>query len=122
MKIYKISEEEIDLRLGLDRLHDQGAFCSCFESEESLPPDFYSTQDKIRDGLEAVLNSNYENGGLWEWKLFYVSAEPILSERILVELSSEILDDRLIGLLLSYLEKSAVSYCIIVSVYKGMQK
>ena len=122
MKIYKTGKEEIDARLSLNKLHDQRAFCHYFDSEESLPPDFYLAQDNIRDGLEAVLNSNYENGGVWEWNLFYISAELLLSERILIEMSSEILDDKLIGLILSYLEKNAASYCVIVSIYRGMHK
>ena len=114
MKIYQASEKEIDVRLELNRAHDQRAFCRNFEPEEKLPPKFYSFQDKIIHDLVAVLNSKYENGGdgagSWEWNLFYIPQEPIPSERILIEVSSEILDDKLIGLILPYLEKNAASY------------
>ncbi len=44
------------------------------------------------------------------------------SERIVLEMSKEILGDKLIGLILSYLEKNAPSYCLTASVYENMEK
>jgi hypothetical protein len=50
---------------------------------------------------------------------FYFPAELISSERIIIELSSEILSDKLLGLILNYLEKCESKYCVIAAVYSG---
>jgi hypothetical protein len=122
MKVYKADEEEIDQRLKLDRRQDSIAFCRYFKSEKELPEGFYDLQDKIRNGLEETFNSAYDNGGTWDWNLFYFSAELLISERILVEISDEILNDKLVGLIMSYLEKCPAKYCVILAVYRGMHR
>ena len=38
---------------------------------------------------------------------------------MIIELNSEILNDRLIGLILSYLEKFSPRYCVIAAVFSG---
>lgn len=126
MKIYKSSEKEIDERLRLDKRKNSKAFCRYFDSEEELPAGFYDLQDKIRDGLEKVFWENFDDKAdrsqLPSWrkpmnKFFFFSAELLISERIIIELSIEILDDKLIGLIMSYLEKYASSYCVIGAVH-----
>lgn len=44
------------------------------------------------------------------------------SERLVFEMSQEILTGKMIGLVLAYLEKTSPSYCLTASVYKNMEK
>jgi hypothetical protein len=129
MKICRLSEEEIDQRLLLDSRETSLAFCRNFESELDLPHGFFGQQDRIRDGLEMEFFAKFDDGKdrskLESWELatsheqFFFPAEPINSERMIIELSSEILNDKLIGLILSYLEKFAPQYCVITAVCLG---
>ena len=131
MRTYKASEMEIDERLRLDKRSDARAFCNYFNSEQELPAGFYDLQDKIRDGLEKEFFSNFDDGvdrsHLKPWqrgenKFFYFPAELLISERIIIEISHEILNDTLIGLILSYLGKCHACYCIIIAVYHEIIK
>ena len=123
MKVYKASEEGIDDRLELDKRKDSRAFCCYFESEEVLPLGFYDLQNKIRDGLQEAFCEKYDNGeNRNSWDRFYFSAELLISERIIIEMTNEILDDKLVGLILEYLKTIPSPYCVIVAVYKGMQR
>jgi hypothetical protein len=129
MKVYKASEDEIDQRLALDKRKTKAAFCRGFESESEIPFGFYDQQDKIRDGLEKEFFEKFDDGvdrsNLVPWKgyishtFFYFPAELICSERIIIELSSEILDDKLLGVILAYLEKASPQYCVIAAVFSG---
>jgi hypothetical protein len=71
---------------------------------------------------------NFDNGvgqlraNPWESESFCFNTDMFGSERIVIELSNEILGDKLIGLILSYLEKCPSHYCVIAAVYRGMQK
>jgi hypothetical protein len=128
MKIYKASEKELDERLELDKRRNNKAFCICFNSLEEAPDGFYDLQDKIRDGLEKDFWLAFDNGeehlrrNPWDSKNFFFNSDMFGSERIVVEMSKEILGDKLIGLVLSYLEKIAPSYCLTASVYENMEK
>ena len=130
MKIHRASEVDIDRRLTLDKRKTKEAFCRNFyESDTMIPIGFCELQDKIRDGLEAEFWAKFDDGkespkvdnyGLATLHdCFFFPADPINSERIIIELNSEILNDALIGLILSYLEKAAPNYCIIVAVCTG---
>jgi hypothetical protein len=129
MKVYKASETEIDQRLALDKRKAKAAFCRGFESDSELPVGFCDLQDKIRDGLEAEFWGKFDDGkerpkvdnyGLPVFHAhFFFPAELISSERIIIELNREILDDKLLGVILAYLEKSAPQYCVIAAVCTG---
>jgi hypothetical protein len=131
MKVYGASEAEIDRRLALDKRKFEAAFCRGFnpKSEVEITPNFCDFQDKIRDGLEqeffARVGDGIDRSKLDTWKLsgshpfFYFPAELIPSERIIIELSSEILDDRLLAVILAYLERCQFPYCVIVAVFSG---
>jgi hypothetical protein len=130
MKVYRVSEADLDRRLMLDKRKAKEGFCRNFyESDAMIPVGFCEQQDKVRDGLEAAFleefncskertdSDNYGLATLHEY--FYFSADSVNSERIIVEISSEILNDALIGLVLSYLSKSAPQYCVIAAVSTG---
>lgn len=130
MKIYKISEAELDRRLILDKKISKEAFCcNYYESDETIPAGFCELQDKIRDGLEAQVVAKFGDTEvvleLDDFGLpilhenFFFPADPINSERIILELNYKILTDKLIGLILSYLEKLSSRYCIIAAVFSG---
>ncbi len=130
MKIYKISEAELDHRLKLDKKISKGAFCyNYYESDEMIPAGFCELQDKIRNGLEAQVVAKFGDAGvileLDSFGLpimhenFFFPADPVNSERIILELNCKILSDNLIGLILSYLEKLSSHYCIIAAVFSG---
>jgi hypothetical protein len=129
MKVYAASEAEIDHRLMLDKRKAPAAFCKNFQSESEVPIGFYDLQDKIRDGLEGEFFAKFGDGKdrsrLEPWRLsgshncFFFPAELISSERIIIELNSEILNDKLIGVLLSSLERMPSAYCAIVAVFSG---
>ena len=118
MKIYKATEREIDSRLRLDKRCDARAFFRNFDSEAELPVGFYDLQNQIRDGLEAKFDQKFDNGAHGETKLFYFPADLLIAELLGVELSWKMLDDRLIGLMLSFLDGCSAQYCIIGAVYK----
>jgi hypothetical protein len=128
MKTYKISERELNERLKLDKRRNNQAFCICFKSLEEAPKDFFELQDRIRDGLQREFWLNFDNGAEhlrrkpWDSKNFFFNTDMFGSERIVVEMSKEILDDKMIGLTLSYLEKNALSYCLTASVFENMEK
>src|SRR5271156_2969126 len=118
MKIYKISEAELDRRLMLDKKISKEAFCcNYYASDEALPVGFCELQDKIRDGLEAQVmakfgdaeaSSESDNFGLPTLhENFLFPADPINSERIIIEINNKILNDVLLGIILSFLSKSA---------------
>jgi hypothetical protein len=127
MKVHRASEAEIDERLALDKRKSKAAFCRGFETESEIPFGFCDLQDKIRDGLEKEFFAKFDDGidrsNLPSRKLvgshsfFYFPAELIRSERIIIEMNAAILDDRLLGAILAYLEKSQSRYCVIAAVY-----
>lgn len=130
MNVHISSEKELDERLQLDKRSDEAAFCRVFESEDELPAGFFDQQDAIRDGLEKVLWANFDDGvdrsryksresGAVHTQ-FCVSAEMCGAERIIIELSEEILGDKLIGLIWAYLEKCPTPYCVIGAVQRGL--
>jgi hypothetical protein len=128
VKIYKASEREIDDRLALDKRRDTRAFHRCFEPEEELPVGFYDLQDKIRDGLEKEFWANFDDGvdhsRLPSWRkptntFFFFSAELLNCEQVGIEMSREILGDKLIDLITSYLEKCPFNYSVVAAVYNG---
>jgi len=129
MKVYQAKTPDIDQRLLLDKRKSKIAFCRNFDSESDIPAGFYEQQDKIRDDLEKEFFAKFNDGKdrselpTWKWstshELFYFTAELINSERIIIELSSEILNDRLLGVILSYLEKFSPQYCVIAAVCSG---
>ncbi len=130
MNVRISSEKELDDRLQLDKRSDDTAFCRVFESEDELPAGFFDQQDAIRDGLEKVLWANFDDGvdrarfkstpaGAVHSQ-FCVSAEMYGAERIIIELSEEILGDKLIGLIWAYLEKCPTPYCVLGSVQRGL--
>lgn len=130
MNVHISSEKEMDERLQLDKRSDDSVFCRNFDSEDDLPPGFHDEQETIRDGLEKVLWDNFDDGinrsrfKPWQTSAathtqFFVMDEMCGSERLIVELSEEILGDKLIGLIWAYLEKCPAPYCIIGSVHRG---
>ena len=128
MRIYKASEKAIDDRLALDKRHDAKAFYRYFEPEEELPVGFHDLQDKIRDGLEKEFWTNFadgvDNSKLPSWRkptstFFFFPAELLNCEQVGIEMSKEILGDKLIGLIMSYLEKCPSKYSVVAAVYNG---
>src|ERR1700744_4977727 len=128
MKIYKISEAELDHRLKLDKKISKGAFCyNYYESDEMIPAGFCELQDKIRNGLEAQVVAKFGDAGvileLDSFGLpimhenFFFPADPINSERLIVEINYKILNDELLEIIKSFLSKSAPQYCLNVAVY-----
>ena len=129
MKVSRASETDIDRRLALDAGQAKEAFCRNFESDAEVPAGFYDLQDEIRKGLRKEFWEKYDDGKdrskLKPWQLatshelFFFPGDLINSERMIIELSSEILHDSLIGLILSYLEKFSPTYCVMVAVCSG---
>jgi len=131
VKIYKASEKEIDDRLALDKRRDVRAFYRYFEPDEELPSGFHDLQDKIRDGLGKEFWTNFDDGidrsnlPTWEMRIntwFFFPAELVNCELVKVEMSDEILGDKLIGITLAYLEKCPARYSMGAAVYRGIQK
>lgn len=128
MRIYQISKKELDERLELDKRQNGRAFCICFKSLEEAPKEFYKLQDKIRNGLQEEFWLNFDNGAEllrrkpWDSKNFYFNTDMFGSERIIVDMSKEILGDKLIGLIMSYLEKCPSRYCVVASVLESMDR
>jgi hypothetical protein len=130
MRIYKISEVDLDRRLILDKKISKAAFCcNYYESDEMIPAGFCELQDKIRDGLEAQVVAKFgdpdvvlesDNFGLpIMHEKFFFPADPINSERIIIEINYKIVNDELLEIIKSFLSKSAPQYCLIVAVYTG---
>ncbi|HTV41863.1 MAG TPA: hypothetical protein VMF08_14875 [Candidatus Sulfotelmatobacter sp.] len=128
MKIYKASEKEINERLELDKRKSSRGFGVCFDSLEEAPNGFYKTQDEIRNGLQKEFWLAFDNGAEhlrykpWDSKFFYFNTDMFGSERMVVEISKAIFSDKLIGLILSYLEKCSSRYYVIASVYENLDK
>jgi hypothetical protein len=128
LKTYKISKQELDERLKLDKRQDSRGFRLSFRTLDEAPEGFYDLQRKISDGLQKEFWLNFDNGAEhllrnpWDSKNFFFNGDMFGSERIVLEMSKEILGDKLIGLILSYLEKNAPSYCLTASVYENMEK
>ncbi|HVM63177.1 MAG TPA: hypothetical protein VMV72_20120 [Verrucomicrobiae bacterium] len=129
MRIYKATEAEIDERLALDKRFSDAAFCVGFEVESEIPAGFCDLQDKIRDGLEREFIEKFDDredrSKPWELngshELFDFPADLIPSERIVVWLGSDILSDRLLGVVLGYLERCRSGYCVIAAVCSGRE-
>ncbi|MCE0498556.1 MAG: hypothetical protein LV481_11480 [Methylacidiphilales bacterium] len=128
MKICKITEKELDERLELDKRRDSRGFRISYDSLEEAPDGFYDLQNKIRDGLQREFWLVFDNGtehlrsNPWDSNFFYFNTDMFGSERLVVEMSKEILGDKLVGLVMSYLEKCARSYCVTASVYENMER
>jgi hypothetical protein len=111
MKIYKITEQELDERLEFDKRRNSRGFRISYDSLEGAPPGFYDLQNKIRNGLQKEFWLAFDNGTEhlrnkpWDSKLFYFNTDMFGSERLVVEINKEILNDKIIGLTLAYLEK-----------------
>jgi hypothetical protein len=128
VKVYTISESELDERLNLDKRRNNRAFCLCFDSLDEAPADFYKLQDKIRDGLEKEFWASFQEGKeppryKWETsptnKWFFFDGDMHGSERMVIELADNIIGDKLLGIIMAYLEKSAPSYCVVGEVFRG---
>ncbi len=128
MKIYKINEQELDEKLELDKRSNQRGFRTVFNSLEEAPDGFYDLQNQIRNGLQQVFWLAFDKGvedlpdKPWDSKYFYFNTDIFGSESLVVEMSKEILGDKLIGLIMSYLEKCSSRYCLIASVYESMER
>jgi hypothetical protein len=125
MKIYTASEKEISQKF------NSQWFCKVFKTLEEAPEGFYDLQDKIRDGLEKEFWVSFPEGEdrsprpSWQspshnW--FCFNTDMFGSEHITIEMTKEILEDKLIGIVLSYLEKCPSRYCVILDVYDNMMK
>jgi len=132
MKVYTASEEEIDQRLALDKRRDARAFHIYYRLDEEPPAGFCDLQDRIRDSLEQEYWRNFDDGidhsqpepfGLpAHHSHFFFPAEPLPCELIVIEMSHEILGDKLLGIIMSYLEKCPSRYCVNTAVFKGGMK
>jgi hypothetical protein len=128
MKIHKITKKNLDERLELDKRQDNRGFRISFKTLEEAPEGFYDLQRKICDGLQKEFWLAFDNGAEhlrrnpWDSTNFFFNSDMFGSERLVVEMSKEILNDKMIGLVLSYLEKNAPSYCLTASVYENMEK
>ena len=130
MKVYKASEADLDRRLMLDKRKTKEAFCRNFyESDAMIPVGFCELQDKIRDGLEAQVVAKFgdtetsaepDSFGLPHLhENFLFPADPINSERIILEINNKILNDVLWEIILSFLSNSAPQYCVVAAVFGG---
>jgi len=131
MNVHQVSEYEMDQRLLLDKKRDARGGCRDFDPEPEPPAGFYDVQETIRTELEDAFFANFDDGinraKLPSWKrkaneLFFFPEEMIEAERIVIEISSEILGDKLLGLILSRLEKHGPGYCVMLAVFYGEQK
>lgn len=130
MIVYTASAQEMDERLNLDKRQDSRAFCLCFESLHEAPEGFYEQQNEFRDGLEKEFWANFAEGkelseSSWESpsnKWFYFDGDMHGSERIEIELTDNIIGDKLLGVIMAYLEKGATGYCVVGVVYNEKQK
>jgi hypothetical protein len=132
MKVHKVSTEELDRRLQLDKRHDRRAFCRVFKTLDEAPAGFYDLQNKIRDGLEKELWANFDDGvdrsnvKSWEpeamhtW--FHLDSDMFGSDRIEMEISHTILGDKLLGVIMSHLEKFQPAYCVVAEVYNELMR
>ncbi|HSY43353.1 MAG TPA: hypothetical protein VK811_05540 [Candidatus Acidoferrum sp.] len=127
MKVYAISETELNERLNLDKRRNSRAFYLCFETLDEAPAGFYERQNELRDGLEKEFWTNFEEGkedpghGLIKIvynKWFFFDGDMYGSERIDIEITDNIIGDKLLGIIMAYLEKSAPNYCVIGAVYR----
>jgi hypothetical protein len=126
VKVYAASESELDERLNLDKRQNERAFCLCFDSLDEAPPGFYKLQDEIRDGLEEDFMAQFKEGEEppeFSWasptnKWFYFDTDMHGSERIEIELTDNIIGDKLLGVIMAYLEKCVAHYCVIGVVYR----
>jgi hypothetical protein len=125
MRTYRLSEKDLDERLELDKRRDPRGFRISYDSLEEAPSGFYDLQNKIRSGLQKEFWLAFDNGAEnlrrspWDSNNFFFNSDMFGSERLVVEINKEILNDKLIGLVLSYLEKHAPSYCLTASVFDG---
>lgn len=120
----------MDDRLALDKRHDPRAFYRYFKPDEELPQGFHDLQDTIRKGLEKEFWVHFDDGidrsKLAPWKMrintwFFFPAELMNCELVKLEMSNEILGDKLIGMVMAYLEKCPSCYGVIAAVYRGME-
>jgi hypothetical protein len=131
MNVYQTSEFDMDQRLRLDKRQDARGFCRNFASEPELPAGSDDLQETIRNELADAFFANFDDGinraKLPSWRrmasaLFFFPSEMIEAERIVIEISSEILGDKLLGLIRSCLEKHGGGYCVMLAVFYGEQK
>lgn len=131
MNVYTASEEEIDERLNLDKRQNSRAFCLCFRTLDEAPEGFYKKQDEFRKGLEKEYWAQFEEGreaNRYKWqvsstnKWFFFNTDMHGSERMIVELTDNIIGDKLLGITMAYLEKKAPNYCVIGAVYNEENK
>jgi hypothetical protein len=126
VKVYTASESELDERMNLDKRKNDRAFCLCFDTLDEAPAGFYDRQNELRDGLEKEFCTNFEEGyeaPRYEWanpsnKWFYFDGDMHGSERIDIEITDNIIGDKLLGIIMAYLEKSAPNYCVIGAIYR----
>jgi hypothetical protein len=128
MNIYKTSAKELDERLELDKRRDNRAFGIVYDSLEEAPEGFYDLQRNISDGLQKEFRANFDDGvdrsklkswQMWRHNFFCFNGDMFGSERIVIEMTKEILGDKLLGLIMSYLEKCSSRYSVIAAVYNG---
>jgi len=98
-------------RLELDKRQDRRAFCVCFKTLEEAPKEFYELQDKIRNGLQRefcwtltmeqsiCVGSRGIQINSFQYRYVWFGALVVWYE------SRRFLRDKLIGLIMSYLEK-----------------
>lgn len=130
MKVYIASGQEIDRRLNLDKRRHPEGLCNNLADEE-ISEAFYDLQDTIRDGLEKVFWEHFDDGisrsSYQPWEtgamhtLFSFESDMIGSELMIIQVNTEIMGDKLIGLILSYLDKHQ-NYCVAVGAYNGALK
>jgi hypothetical protein len=117
---------EIDERLNLDKRRNDRAFCVCFDSLDEAPAGFYELQDKIRDELEKELMGQFKDGiepplikgARPSNKWFYIDWDMHGSERVPIDVTDNILGDKLLGIIMAHLEKWEPRYCVIGVVYR----
>jgi hypothetical protein len=132
VNVYRATEREIDERMNLDKRQNSRAFYLCFKTLEEAPEGFYDRQNELRDGLEKEFWESYKEGKeepdeeeLVPWvrnKWFYFDGDMYGAERIDIELTDNIIGDKLLGTVMAYLEKNAPNYCVIGAVYKEQMK
>lgn len=128
MRVKAVDTAELDERLDLDKRCNTSAFCVTFHSLDEAPDGFYDLQSTIRDGLERRFAENFGNDGVdrsdlkaWElprYRWFCFNTDMCGAECIETEIVDEILGDKLVGIVLAYLEKEAPRYCMVAEVYR----